>query len=126
MGRERVSNALERDFYVFNISSSTKPTYVKSRRLGLPTTSLQGTPRVLDLVVQGNLAFLATTDTTKSFQVYDVTENEDVIVPVFDNCRESISIPRLTELFYHNNTVYTLFGLTAQVGSVSDETSSCS
>jgi hypothetical protein len=126
MGRERVSNALERDFYVLNVSSSTKPTYLKSRRLGLPTTSLQGTPRILDIVVQGNLAFLATTDPTKSFQVYDVTENEDSIIPVVGNCRDSVSIPRLIKLFYRDNTVHTLFGLTAQVGSLFDTAPLCS
>lgn len=126
MGRERVSNTLERDLYVFNIASSTKPTYVKSRRLGLPTTSVQGTPRILDIVVQDTIAFLVTTDPTRSFQVYDVSRDDSTIIPILDNCATHVTIPRLTELFYFDNTVFTLFGLTAQVGSVYNNIPSCS
>jgi len=125
MGRERVSNLLERDFYVLNVGSSTKPQYVKSRRLGIPTTSLHGTPRVLDVVVQGNRAFVGTTDPTRSLQIYDVSTDDTTLVPVFGGCVTTLAIPRLTKLAYRNNILYTLFGLIAEVGTVTDNTTQC-
>jgi hypothetical protein len=60
MGRERVSNVAEKDFYAFDISSSTHPVVSKSSRLGISTGGGLGVPRVTDLVVQ-NISYIRCT-----------------------------------------------------------------
>lgn len=125
LGRERVSNAAERDFYVFDISSSTQPVYIASKRLGISTVSTMGTPRVTDIVVQGPLTFLTTTDQTRSLLLYDTSDEEVDVLPVEGACRESLPLTRPTKLAYHNDSLFILHGLTPSVTTIHNDESVC-
>ncbi len=125
MGRERVSNALESDVYVFDVSSSTMPLKMKSQRLGISTGGGIGTPRVTDIEVHGRLAFIATTDSVKSLQVYDVLRDPNNLVPLLQSCGNSLPLPRLTEIVYKDGFVHGIHGTTTTLSILSDNKLSC-
>ncbi len=125
MGRERVSNPAERDFYIFDIASSTRPTYVASRRLLLGTGSTMGTPRVTDLVVQGHVAFITTTDITRSFLTYDIERDNTNPSSITGACVSSLTLSRPTKILYRDGFLYTFFGITPTIGIIRDNTSLC-
>jgi hypothetical protein len=125
MGRERVSNASERDFYVFNVSSSTYPRPIKSKRLGIPTGGSLGTPRVLDLVVHGKLGFIVTTDSSKPFIVYDVVSSPTDILQINTVCDNYLNLPKLIEIIYKNGLVYAANGNQAALNILYDKPSIC-
>ncbi len=125
MGRERVSNVAEKDFYVFDISSSTRPSVIKSRRLGISTGGGFGAPRITDLFVQGSIAFITTTDTVRSFHTYDVMRDSITIVPITNSCSGHLAIERLTEIIYKDNLIYALHGLEPTLSILHDSGSFC-
>ncbi len=125
MGRERVSNALEKDLYVFNIADPTWPRVLKTKRLGISTGGGLGTPRVLDILVQGKLGFFATTDTSKSFQVYDMVSNPSDVIVVNPNCNNYLHLPKLIEMSYNDNLIYGATGDQATLSILYDQPSVC-
>ncbi len=125
MGRERVSNASERDFYVFNIQNPTSPTVIKSKRLGISTGGSMGTPRVIDMVIHGKVGFFATTDSTRPFQIFDVVSDANDITPINSSCDNYINLPKLTEIVYKDGLIYGANGNQAALNILKDEESMC-
>ncbi len=124
LGRERTSNASEKDFYVFDISNPTNPSVIKSKRLGISTGGSLGTPRVIDIIVHGTLGFFVTTDSTKPFQVYDVVSNPNDIVSV-STCNNYVNLPKLIEIVYKDNLIYGANGNQAALNILRDEPNAC-
>jgi hypothetical protein len=125
LGRARVSNALERDFYVFDIANPILPTLVKSKRLGIASGGSMGTPRIIDIVVHGRLGFFATTDSTKQFQVFDVTTSPTDILPVHAGCNNYTLMPKLTEIVYKDDLIYGATGNQAALSILHDRPGIC-
>jgi hypothetical protein len=125
MGRERVSNVAEKDFYAFDIGSSTRPTVLTSKRLGLSTGGSLGTPRIVDIAIQGNLGFFGTTDSTRGFQVYDLFAQENDIVPVHSLCAHYLTFARIADIIYDNDYVYIAHGIEPTVSIIQDAPSLC-
>jgi hypothetical protein len=69
LGREKVNNQHEREFYILNISNPTSITEVGSVAFNMTNSS----SRISDIVVQGKTAFLATLDSNKSLYIADIS-----------------------------------------------------
>jgi hypothetical protein len=125
MGRERVSNILESDLYVFDVSSSTVPKRIKSQRLGISTGGGFGTPRVTDIEVHGRVGFIATTDSTKSLQVYDMVGDDSILVPLPESCSAHITVPRLAEIIYKDGLLFGGRSTSAGISVFNNNDASC-
>lgn len=125
LGRARVSNASEKDFYVFDVSSPLSPVVRKSKRLGISTGGGFGTPRIIDLVVQGRLGFFATTDSARPFQVYDVVSNLSDIEIVDTRCPHYVTVPKLVEIVYKDTLIYGANGNEAALNILRDQPYAC-
>lgn len=125
MGREKVSAAAERDFYVFDISNPTTPTVLKSKTMTtIGSGGSMGTPRIIDLIVQGKIGFFVTTDSTAPFQIFDVVSNSSDIVPI-SNCTNSLNLPKLTEIAYRNGFIYGVNGNQAALNILRNNPNAC-
>ncbi len=125
LGRARVNNANEKDFYMFDISDPTDPTVIKSKRLGFSNSSTLGTPRVLDIIVQGRIGFFVTTDPTEPFTVFDVITDPDDIVVVNPLCDNSVNLTKLVEIAYKGNLVFGTNGNQASLSILRDNPDVC-
>ena len=125
MGREKVSAPDEKDFYVFDISNPTSLTVLKSKKMSTIGTNISmGSPRIIDLVVQGKIGFFVTTDSNKPFQVFDVVSNSTDIVPV-SNCSYYVNLPKLTEIKYKDDLIYGANGNHAALNILRDNPNAC-
>jgi hypothetical protein len=126
MGRERVSNsASEKDFYVFDISSSTNPVVKKSVYLNIGTGGGLGTPRVIDLIVHGKVGFFATTDSTKPFQIFDVVSSPSGINVIDPDCSNSINTHKFIEMVYHDDLIIGANANNTEVNIFYDNPNAC-
>ncbi|MFM2374780.1 MAG: hypothetical protein RLZZ234_775 [Candidatus Parcubacteria bacterium] len=124
MGRERVNNPNENDVYALSIASPLNPSVIKSARLGIDTnTGFASTSRVLDVAVQGKLAFLATTDSNKPFIVWDVMSSSTAIVPL-STCNW-VNLTKLVALVYKDNLLYGVHDDPAVLSIMRDQPSAC-
>ena len=124
MGRERSSNTSKHDFYVFDMASQTKPTVIKSQNLGIATGGGMK-PAVTDVVVQGRLGFIATTDPIQSLRVYDMYSSLTSIVPVQQKCPSYVTLQRLLKIEYAMDRLYVLHGNGATVSIIHDNPTIC-
>lgn len=70
LGRERVTNPNERDFYILDLNTFS---ILGSKRLGIsPNTEVSG------IAIAGNFAFVATTDPARGFQVWNIANPQDI------------------------------------------------
>ena len=83
-----------------------------------------GTPRIIDLVVQGKMGFFVTTDSAKPFQVFDVVSNSSDIIPV-SNCNNYVNLPKLTEIIYTNGYIYGANGNQAALNILRNNPNAC-
>ena len=75
LGRDRTPSA-RRDFYIIDVSDPANPYELGSKNLGLnPNTAVSG------IVVSGPLVFIATTNQTSGFHVWDVSDPADIKAP---------------------------------------------
>jgi hypothetical protein len=125
MGRERTSNASERDFYVFDITTPTAPSVLKSKRLGISAAGSLGTPRVIDLIVQGKIGFFVTTDSVKPFQIFDVVTNPNDITVINGDCPNYVNLPKLIKIVYKDKLIYGANGNQAALNILHDNPDAC-
>lgn len=106
MGREKVSkDTNEKNFYVLDISSSTNSTMMKSQQI--VDENSKKPVDILDIVVQGTLGFLVTSDPDKPFQIYDVVSSSTAILPVTSKCKKpDLNLAKLIEIVYKNDLIY--------------------
>jgi hypothetical protein len=75
LGREEVSNANERDFYILNVSNPAAPAELGSKNLALNAGS-----GVSDITVGWPYAFLAITDPNQGFEVLGISDPSNIVL----------------------------------------------
>lgn len=75
LGRDRAPSSRP-DFYIIDISEPSNPVSLGSKNLSLnPNTAVVG------VVVSGHLAFIATTNQTSGFHVWDISDPDNIKAP---------------------------------------------
>jgi hypothetical protein len=86
LGRQRTTGS-DSDFIKINISNPNSPTPEKWRRLGLnPNTA------VTDVVVQGRMAFLITSDSNSTFQAWDIRTGSGTQIVPTSSCSNILNL----------------------------------
>ncbi|MEK7063834.1 MAG: hypothetical protein AAB955_04070 [Patescibacteria group bacterium] len=75
LGRERASNANERDLYIIDVSTQSALTELGSLRIGIGSNT-----EVSGIISQGTYAFVMSTDSNSPFQVIDTTDPSAMFV----------------------------------------------
>jgi len=115
LGRERVNNALERDFYILDTRTPDDITTVSSMRLGLSTRTA-----VSDIIVHDSRAFIGTTDVTHPLLIFDSSDKEN---PLLQNSCTILSRP-IPYLAYADDFLFAMED-GAAVAIIADSSSSC-
>jgi hypothetical protein len=101
MGRERATGE-NKDLYVLDITNLSNPSVIADQKL-----LLRSGTRVTDIIVQKNILFVATSDTTHPFFVFEIDAIEKTIRQ--KNICEGLHISTpLSNLVYTFNTIYAL------------------
>ena len=99
LGRDRTVGA-NKDFYVLDVTNPALPTEQHSRKLSLTPNTYTSA-----ITVQGNIAFVATTDSTHPLLLFDVTNPTNVIS--VSAC--TVSTSQVTkDIVYHENMLFTV------------------
>ena len=100
LGRDSSNNASQHDFYVFDISTPVSPTLFDSENINNSNNTA-----ILSIVVQGPLAFIASSKATAEFQVWNVS-NPSNIQP--HGCVSYNYPANPTRLIYRNNYIFSV------------------
>ena len=106
LGRERVNNQSEREFYVLNISNPSAITPVGSMSLGLAGCNGNGcsSPYLSGIVVKGKTAFVGTTDSNSSFFLIDLSQPSNPRPR--NNCSDLNTSQTATSITIKDNLVF--------------------
>lgn len=99
LGRERVNNQHEREFYVLDISNHANIT-----SLGMTTLGLGNNSFLSDIEVQSKTAFVSATDSNQSLLIIDVTNSANP--QKRNNCSDFNTSQRATALSYNSNIIF--------------------
>jgi hypothetical protein len=98
---------------------------MKSIRMNIGAGGSLGTPRIIDLIVQGGLGFFVTTDSSKPFTVFDVVSSSTGMIAVNSACDNWINLPKLVEIAYKNGFIYAANGNQAALNILHDQSHAC-
>lgn len=99
LGREKVNNQNEREFYVLDVSDPAAITAA-----GMLTTGIGNNSILSDIVVQGTTAFVSSTDSNQSLFIIDVSNQTN---PRFrNNCSDFNTSQGATGLEYKDDLVF--------------------
>jgi|SRR3989344_315903 len=121
LGRERVNNPSERDFYIIDADVAS-PTFLEelgSQNLGLGPSAV-GT---VGLVVRGRLAFLAIDDSTTAFKILNVSNP----LNIFDHtvCTSLNFSENTTAMDMENDSIFIANRSNAEIRLIQDQPSQC-
>ena len=121
LGREKATG-LNFDLYKIKISNLTAE---KWRRLNL--TGGTGT-EVTDIYVQGNLAFVINSDSTKTFQVWDIKNGPGSSIVAVSGCNNTIAggdLPKSVALSYFQDRIFVVNENQATIDVLQDNPNAC-
>ncbi len=118
LGRERVANANKKNFYIFDVTTPTAPNPLGSKRIVLnPNTQIEG------IAVAGPYAFLATTDSTKGFQLWQIDNPSNIMQP--SACSNYNYSEKSRGIIYADNLVFMANESNAALRIIYDQPSVC-
>lgn len=119
LGRARTTNS-DFDLYKIDVSEPTTPIPTKWRKLGLGVNT-----KVLDVVVQSDVAFLLTSDPSQTFHVWDVRHNNDTHIFPISSCDNILSHTKSVALAYYQGYILVANEKDAKLDIMRDQPHAC-
>ncbi|QQR65039.1 hypothetical protein IPH92_00455 [Candidatus Kaiserbacteria bacterium] len=119
LGRARTTNS-DSDLYKIDVSDSNIPIPTKWKKLGLGTNT-----KVLDIIVQSDVAFLITSDPSQTFHVWDVKNDNDTIISPISTCDNTLSHSKSVALAYYQSYILVANEKDAKLDIIRDQPHVC-
>ncbi len=117
LGRERVNNSSERDFYIIDISNPISPVELGSKNLNLSSNT-----QVVGIAVRSRLAFLAIDNPTLGFNILNISNPSSIT----NHTTCTTNFPENTSaLDMENNFAFTTNNSNDEIRVLHDQSTSC-
>ena len=114
-----MANANKKNFYIFDVTAPTAPISIGAKRITLnpSTAAIEG------IAVAGPYAFLATTDATDEFQLWQIDNPSNIVQP--STCSNYNFPAKPSDLIYADNLVFVAIESNEALRIIYDSPSIC-
>lgn len=119
LGRERATGA-NFDFYQVDAGNPASMVSVRSKRLGIANNT-----GVVDILVRNRFAFLITSDSNQTFQVWNVEQSPTTFVPVNSLCPNVVNLAKSRAIASYGDAVMVINDNQAALNVLRDKPTAC-